>query len=53
MDDQSLAEMYKESLSEKERQGYELAQELLGSTFDVLKSRGYLAWLEKQSSSKK
>ena len=40
-------ESYYASLSEREQQGYRVAMTQLGSTFDVVKTRGFLAWKEK------
>jgi hypothetical protein len=49
MDQQeSLSEQYLKTLSEKERQAYEIAKDHLGSSFELEKSVGYLKWLEKQ-----
>lgn len=39
---------YYQSLSEREQQGYRVATNLLGSTFDVVKTRGFLAWQQQQ-----
>jgi len=39
---------YYQSLSEREQQGYRVATNLLGSTFDVVKTRGFLAWQKQQ-----
>jgi len=44
----SLTEQYLKTLSEKERQAYEIAKDHLGSSFELEKSVGYLKWLEKQ-----
>jgi hypothetical protein len=35
---------YFASLSEREKVGFQVAQEQLGVTFDVTKTRGFLAW---------
>ena len=35
---------YYASLSEREQEGYAVATKMLGSTFDVVKTRGFLAW---------
>lgn len=37
-------EAYYQSLSEREQEGYCVATKQLGSTFDVVKTRGFLAW---------
>jgi hypothetical protein len=44
---------YLASLSEKERMGYEIAKNHLGSTFHLQKSNGFIAWkksMEEQKS---
>lgn len=46
-------EAYYQSLSEREQQGYCVATTQLGSTFDVVKTRGFLAWKAKQQESGK
>lgn len=38
---------YINSLSEKERQAYEIAKDHLGSSFSLYKSRGYIEWKKK------
>ena len=48
MDNLSLVEQYLKSLSEKERQAYEIAKDHLGSSFELEKAVGFLKWLEKQ-----
>lgn len=40
---------YFASLSEREQEGYAVATKMLGSTFDVVKTRGFLTWFAKQS----
>jgi hypothetical protein len=35
---------YIESLSDKERQAYEIAKEHLGDTFHLMKSNGFIDW---------
>jgi hypothetical protein len=37
-------EAYYHSLSEREKQGFHVATTHLGETFDVVKTRGFLAW---------
>jgi hypothetical protein len=44
---------YLESMNEKERKGYEIAKNHLGSAFSLEKSVGYVAWLEKLVSTTK
>jgi transcriptional regulator CtsR len=39
---------YLESLSTKEKQVIEIAKQQLGSSFNILKSIGYLNWFEKK-----
>ena len=39
-----LHQTYLESLTEKEKKGYEIAKSHLGMTFDLEKSIGYLEW---------
>jgi hypothetical protein len=39
---------YYHSLSELEQEGYKVATRLLGDTFDVVKTRGYLAFQQQQ-----
>jgi len=48
-------EAYYQSLSEREQEGYCVATKQLGSTFDVVKTRGFLAWKahQQQESGKK
>jgi hypothetical protein len=41
-------EAYYQSLSEREQAGFRVATKLLGSTFDVVKTRGFLAWQQQQ-----
>ena len=40
----TLESEYLSSLSEKERMGYEIAKNHLGSTFHLQKSNGFIAW---------
>ena len=35
---------YIESLSDKERQAYEIAKDHLGDTFHLMKSNGFIDW---------
>ena len=47
MDDMTQqVKKYVNQLSSKERKVLEIAQEHLGSSFDILKSNGYLAWVK-------
>jgi hypothetical protein len=46
------AEMYWNSLSEKERKAYEVAKNQLGSLWDVYKCNGFLQWKKKQDARK-
>ena len=39
-----LQQAYLDSLTEKERKGYEIAKSHLGMSFDLEKSIGYLEW---------
>jgi hypothetical protein len=39
---------YLEQLGDKERIAYSIAKEHLGTSFDVVKSIGYLAWKKSQ-----
>jgi hypothetical protein len=36
------------TLSEKEYKAYKIAESHLGSSFDILKSNGYLKWLKQK-----
>lgn len=45
-------EKYIESMTEKEKQAYQIAKEHLGSLFTIEKTNGYLQWIEKQTSTK-
>lgn len=47
MDIQQLQKLYIESLSEKEKQAYEIARSHLGSSFSLEKSLGFLRFCEK------
>ena len=48
---EKLVEEYLKSLTEKEYKGYEIAKSHLGTTFDLIKSNGYLEWLSRRSRS--
>ena len=45
--EQELQQAYLDSLSEKEKKGYEIAKSHLGMSFDLEKSIGYLEWKKK------
>ena len=47
---EELLNMYLATLDEKERIGYEIARDHLGSSFDLSKSLGYLHWLKTRQS---
>jgi len=49
----SLETEYLSSLSEKERMGYEIAKNHLGSTFHLQKSNGFIAWKKDMEERKK
>jgi len=49
MEPESLTEQYLNSLTEKERMAYEIAKDHLGSSFELEKSNGFIAWTAKQS----
>ena len=40
---------YLEQLGDKERVAYSIAKEHLGTSFDIVKSIGYLTWKKNQS----
>lgn len=42
---------YLEQLGDKERIAYSIAKEHLGTSFDVVKSIGYITWKKSQSQS--
>ena len=42
-------EKYVDSLSQKERQAYEIAKQHLLSSFSLYKSRGYIEWKKKNN----
>jgi|LauGreSBDMM110SN_4_FD.fasta_scaffold112032_2 hypothetical protein len=44
-----LVRMYVEQLTEKEKQAMEIAKRMLGSSFCLEKSIGYLEWLKKKN----
>lgn len=44
---ESLKE-YISTLSEKEYKAYKIAESHLGTSFDLIKSNGYLKWLKKK-----
>jgi hypothetical protein len=43
-----IEQAYLSSLSEKERMGYEIAKNHLGSTFHLQKSNGFIEWLKEK-----
>ena len=43
-----LQQAYLDSLTEKEKKGYEIAKSHLGMSFDLEKSIGYLEWKNKK-----
>jgi competence protein ComGC len=45
-------EEYLKTLSEKERKAYEIAKDHLGSSFDLVKSNGFLKWKKEKESTK-
>lgn len=52
MSDKSISEeemmkKYIESMDDKDRTAYEIAKEHLGSSFDLVKSLGYIKFIEK------
>jgi hypothetical protein len=48
-----LMKTYLDTLSEKEKQGYHIAKEHLGMSFQLEKSVGFLNWKEKMVSDAK
>lgn len=42
--EEKLQQAYLDSLTEKEKKGYEIAKSHLGMSFDLEKSIGYLEW---------
>ena len=47
-----IEEEYLKTLSEKERKAYEIAKDHLGSSFDLVKSNGFLRWKKEKESAK-
>jgi hypothetical protein len=45
-----IEQQYIQSLSDKEKQAYEIAKANLGSLFTLTKTAGFLQWKQKQSS---
>jgi hypothetical protein len=45
---QELQNKYIASLDEKDKMGYEIAKSHLGSSFDLVKSYGFLEWVKTQ-----
>lgn len=43
-----LLKEYLSTLSEKEYKAYKIAESHLGTSFDLIKSNGYLKWLKKK-----
>ena len=43
-----LIKEYLSTLSEKEYKAYKIAESHLGTSFDLIKSNGYLKWLSKK-----
>ena len=43
-----LLKEYLSTLSEKEYKAYKIAESHLGTSFDLIKSNGYLKWLSKK-----
>jgi hypothetical protein len=46
--DTKWTDMYLQSLTEKERKGYEIAKSHLSDSFDLSKSLGFLQWKKNQ-----
>jgi len=46
---QQLMEEYLETLTEKERQAYEIAKSFLGMSFQLEKSNAFLSWKKNKS----
>jgi|TARA_B110000285_G_scaffold233883_1_gene309035 hypothetical protein len=46
MNQQQLEEAYLKSLDDKNRKALEMAKQLLGSTYNLRKSIGFLEWKE-------
>ena len=49
-EDQALIFIYLNNLTETEKICYKIAYQHLGSSFDILRSNGYIDWLKKKSS---
>ena len=45
-----LVQEYIKSLTEKEYKSYEIAQDHLGTLFDMERTNGFLAWMKKRES---
>jgi len=45
----SMQEQYLESLTQKEKQAYELARTYLGTLFTLEKTTGYMIWVKNKS----
>ena len=45
--EEQMQQAYLDTLTEKERKGYEIAKSHLGMSFDLKKSIGYLEWKTK------
>ena len=54
-DDQTdkLIKEYISTLTEKEYKAYKIAESHLGSSFDLVKSNGYLKWLKQRDETSK
>ena len=46
-----LLKEYLSTLSEKEYKAYKIAESHLGTSFDLVKSNGYLTWLKQKEES--
>ena len=53
MDSKNLENRYIESLNPKEKKAYEIAKSHLGSTFNLIKSNGFIQWKKSISPSSK
>jgi hypothetical protein len=47
-----LLKEYLSTLSEKEYKAYKIAESHLGTSFDLIKSNGYLKWLKSREDDK-
>ena len=47
-----LIKEYLSTLSEKEYKAYKIAESHLGTSFDLIKSNGYLKWLKSRENDK-